>query len=278
LKKYSAGLGTLLVLLACLAAQPVFASADPLMVMVIAEDWPALEREAKQRLAVDPLDSKALHALGRLSIDSEVGSDALRQTLLQQAQTCIAARPYDALCQLSYGQILGVILNGQGGLSAFNSVGKVQHALEAAVASAPNDYDARESLVTFYLRAPGIVGGSMRRARRNAEDYVSADPDRARLLFALIALQDDDAAKAEEAMAGLPEQSDDADLNRLIAKRWLAIAQTYLDQEKETEAAASFQRALAHGAPSVALAARQALDRLGAGQSAQAGGSLSASR
>ncbi len=79
-------------------------------------------------------------------------------------------------------------------------------------------------------------------------------------------------------MAGLPEQSDDADLNRLIAKRWLAIAQTYLDQEKETEAAASFQRALAHGAPSVALAARQALDRLGAGQSAQAGGSLSASR
>lgn len=249
------------------------------MILVIAEDWPALEREAKPRLAADPMDSQALHALGRLAIDREMGSEELRQTLLAQASACIAARPYDALCQLTYGQVLGFVLNGLGPLNALGSVGKVQQAFEAAVANAPNDYDARESLVTFYLRAPGIVGGSMRRARKNADDYVRADPDRARLLYALIALQDDDPAKAEQAMGGLPEQSEDEDLSRLIAKRWLGIGEAYLGDDRGAEAAAAFERVLAHGAPSIALAARTALDHLGDRQTtAQAGGSISAAR
>jgi len=275
LTKFSAGLGALLVLLACFTSQPAAASANPLMILVIAEDWPALEREAKTRLAADPLDSEALHALGRLSIDKEMGSEQMRQSLLIQAQACIAARPNDAQCQLAYGQILGVVLNGQGGLSALGSVGKVQQAFEIAVAAAPADYDARESLTTFYLRAPGFVGGSLRRARKNADDFAKIDPERARLLYALIALQDDDVAKAEQYMAGLPEQSEDEDLNRLIAKRWLGIGEAYLADGKETEAAAAFERVLAHGAPSVALAARRALDHLGGQRTAQAGGSMS---
>lgn len=248
------------------------------MILVIAEDWPALEREAKSRLAADPLDSVALHALGRLAIDSKMGSEDLRQSVLQQAQACIAARPVDPLCQLAYGQILGVVLNGQGGLTALGSVGKVQQAFEMAVAAAPANYDARESLMTFYLRAPGIVGGSLRRARKNADDYARIDPDRAHLLYALIGLDDNDPAKAEREMAGIPEQSDDEDFNRLAAKRWLGIAQAYLEDEKEDKAAAAFERALPHGAPSVALAARHALDHLGNRRAAQAGGSMSASR
>jgi hypothetical protein len=247
------------------------------MVYVTAENWPALEREAKQRLAADPMDSAALHALGRLSIDRDVGSDELRQLVVDQAQSCIAAHPNEALCQLAYGQVLGNLLNEMGGLGALGAVSKVQQAFEAAVAAAPADYDARESLVTFYLRAPGIVGGSMRRARKNADDYVRQDPERARLLYALIALQDDDPAKAEHYMTGLPDQSEDEDLNRLIAKRWLAIGQAYLADNRNDEAVAALQHALRHGAPTIAGDARQALDRLGYGQTV-AGGGLSATR
>lgn len=264
LTKFSAGLSALLVLLASLTAQRADAvQADPLMIQVIAEDWPALEREANQRLAANPMDGEALHALGRIAIDRQVGSAAQRQSILKQAQSCIAAHPDDAMCQLAYGQVLGEELNAQGGLEALGSVGKVQQAFEAAVANAPANYDARESLVTFYLRAPGIVGGSMRKARKNADEFVAVDGERARLLYALIALQDDEAAKAEQAMNGLPRQSADEDLNRLIAKRWLGIGETWLDEGKPDRAAAAFERALAHGAPSIALAARHALDGLG---------------
>jgi len=269
----------LLVLLASFTAQQAGAvQADPLMVQVTAENWPALEREAKQRLAADPMDSEALHALGRLSIDRDVGSNELRQSVMEKVQACIAARPNDSLCQLAYGQVLGALLNEMGGLGALGSVAKVQQAFETAVAATPADYDARESLVTFYLRAPGIVGGSMRRARKNADDYVRQDPERARLLYALIALQDDDPAKAEHYMAGLPDPSEDEDLNRLIAKRWLAIGQAYLSDGRNDEAAAAFQRALPHGAPTIAGDARQALDRLGYGQAVTGGGLSPAAR
>jgi len=272
-KKFSAGLGALLALLAFLPLQPAAAAADPLMIMVIAEEWPELERQAEQRLEADPMDSAALHALGRLSIDPEVGSERLRQALLKQAESCIAARPADPLCQLAYGQILGVELNHLGMFDALGSVGKVQQAFEAAVAGAPQDFDARESLLTFYLRAPGFVGGSSRRARKNADDFARIDADRARLLYALIDLQDDNPAKAEQEMAGLPAASVDEDLNRLVAKRWLSIGQAYLDADSSERAIAALTRALAHGAPSVVANAQQALDKIGAArQTAQAGG------
>ena len=39
------------------------------------------------------------------------------------------------------------------------------------MAADPASYDARESLVTFYIRAPGIVGGSMKKGYRNADAY-----------------------------------------------------------------------------------------------------------
>jgi len=268
-KILSAGLGALFVLLASLSMQPAATAADPLMILVIAEDWPELERQAEPRLAADPMDSAALHALGRLSIDGEAGSERLRKILLPQVQACVAAHPTDALCQLAYGQILGVVLNSLGMLDALGSVGKVQQAFEAAVANAPNDYDARESLVTFYLRAPGFVGGSMKKAHKNADEFARVDADRARLLSALIDLQDDDPAKAEQDMAGLPEESDDADLNRLIAKRWLAIGQAWQNAKDEDRAAAAFARTLAHGAPSVVASAKRALDGVGH-QTAQA--------
>jgi len=277
--RFSAGLGALLVLLAIMTAQPAAASADPLMSLVIAEDWPKLESEAKQRLDADPLDGAALHALGRLAIDGDKGSEEMRQSLLPKAEACIKARPYDGLCQLAYGQILGTVLNGQGGLAALGSVGKVQQALESAVADLPDNFDARESLVNFYLQAPGFVGGSTRKAIKNAEDFVKYDSDRARLLYAQIDLQQSSPSNAEQEMSGLKQQSGDADLDRQAAKRWLDIGLSYAKAQDHDSAVAALTRAAARGAPSVVQEAREALERITASrqtaqasQAAQAGG------
>jgi len=256
LKIVAAGLGILLVLTTAFLQRPA-AAADALMISVIAEDWGSVERLANERLAADPTDAIALHALGRMAIDGNVGSQPLRRKLLPQVQSCLALRPNDGLCQLAYGQILGVELESQGMLAALGSVDKVREAFEAAVAAAPADYDARESLVNFYLNAPGIVGGSMSKARRHAEEFARFDSSRAHLLSALVALHEDDPAKAENELSRLPESSGDADLNRLIANRWLAVGRAYLDQRRYDEAEAAFSRSLAGGAPSVAVKARQ---------------------
>ncbi len=237
-------------------------SPDPFFGLVIGEEWTELDRAAHERLAADPLDGIALHALGRVSIDSKVGSEEMRAALLPQIEACLTARPVDAMCRLAYGQVMGAQLSKRGMLDALGSVGKVAEAFEAAVATAPADYDARESLVTFYLRAPGIVGGSMRRAYKNAADYAKIDPDYARLLYALIALEENDLSKAQAQLSALPDNGFDPVLSHMIAKRWLAIGLAHFDAKEYDLARMALVRSRDQGAPSVAASAHLGLGRI----------------
>ena len=47
---------------------------------------------------------------------------------------------------------------------------KVKNAFERAVALDPNNLDAREYLIQYYLQAPGFVGGSKQKAREMAAE------------------------------------------------------------------------------------------------------------
>lgn len=250
------------------------AADDPLFARVIGEDWTGVQNAAHQRLDADPLDGIALHALGRMAVDGDVGTDQQRAALLPPIRACLAARPHDPFCHLAYGQVLGAQLKSLSMFDALDSVDKVTDAFVAAVADDPSNYDARESLVTFYIRAPGIVGGSMRKAYRNADSYAKIDPDYAQLLYALIAVEEDDLSKAEAQLAKLPEDPADPVLAQMIAKRWLAIGLAYLGDNQYGPAQTALAHAAAHGAPSIAAKSRDALTRLAeiAGRSVAANG------
>lgn len=220
--------------------------------LIIGEQWSELDRVAHERLAADPLDGAAIHALARLSIDNEVGSEDMRNQTMTKIEACLAARPDDGLCRLSYGQVFGVLIKSQSVFDAMGSVAKITESFEAAVAADPSSYDARESLVTFYIRAPGIVGGSMKKGYKHADAFAKINPDYARLLYALIAMEEDDLPKAEAQLAKLPEVSDDSVLTHMIAKRYLAIGLAYLKAKDYPHASAALQHSLAQGATSVA--------------------------
>jgi tetratricopeptide (TPR) repeat protein len=238
------------------------AADDPLFPLITGEDWTALQDAARQRLEADPLDGIALHALGRMAVDGDVGTEQQREALLPRIRACLAARPDDAFCRLAYGQVMGAQLKSLSMLDALGSVSKVTDAFEAAVAADPSSYDARESLVTFYIRAPGIVGGSMKKAYRQADAYAKINPEYARLLYALIAIEEDDLPKAEAQLDKLPEDPADPVLAQMVAKRWLTIGIAYIGANDFGQAQAALVHALAHGAPSVVAKSREALDRL----------------
>ena len=237
-------------------------AADPMFDLIISENWPELDRVAYDRLAADPLDGIAIHALARRAIDSEVGSDRLRAEVMQKIDACLAAHPESGKCNLAYGQVFGVLIKSQSMFEAMGSVSKITESFEAAVTADPGDYDARESLVTFYIRAPGIVGGSMRKGYKNVDDYAKLNPDYAKLLYALIALQENDLSKAEGIVGKLPEESGDGIMTHMIAKRWLAIGQAYYENKDNTRAHAALEHARMHGAPSVAAYAHLGLARI----------------
>lgn len=237
-------------------------AADPMFDLIIGEQWSELDRVAHERLAADPLDGAAIHALARLSIDNEVGSEDMRNQAMTKIEACLAARPDDGLCRLSYGQVFGMLIKSQSMFDAMGSVAKISESFEAAVAADPASYDARESLVTFYIRAPGIVGGSMKKGYKQAEAFAKINPDYARLLYALIAMEEDDLPKAEAQLAKLPEVSDDSVLTHMVAKRYLAIGLAYLKAKDYSHARAALERSVAHGATSVAGYSHWGLGRI----------------
>ena len=233
------------------AASAAVQPADPMLGLIIGEQWSELDLVAHERLAADPLDGAALHALARKAVDGDVGSEEQRDALLPKIEACVAARPKDALCRLAYGQVVGADLKSLSMFDALGSVAKVPESFEAAVADDPSSFDARESLITFYIRAPGIVGGSLRKAYRHADQYAKINPDYAPLLYALIALEEKDLGKTRALLSKMPEDTADPILSHMIAKRWLAVGLAALDAGDTEGARAAFAHSVAHGAPSV---------------------------
>lgn len=119
------------------------------------------------------------------------------------AEQCARREPGVAVHQLVLGQMLLAKAADQGGLGALGTAKKGRRALEQAVALDPDLLDAREGLVQFHVRAPGIAGGSKDEAARQAGEIARRDQWRglrARLQVAA-------ARKAEPEMVALFEEA-----------------------------------------------------------------------
>jgi hypothetical protein len=64
----------------------------------------------------------------------------------------------------------------------------------------PRNADARRDLLQFYLQAPGVVGGSVAKARALAADCVTYDADLAQVLRADVHLHEAEYAAAQQAL------------------------------------------------------------------------------
>jgi tetratricopeptide (TPR) repeat protein len=77
---------------------------------------------------------------------------------------------------------------------------KCKATLEKVLALAPDELRARHGLIEFHLEAPGIVGGSVKEAYRQAEEIRKRDPYEGRVALADLYLRD---KKFEEAAQAL---------------------------------------------------------------------------
>lgn len=111
-----------------------------------------------------------------------------------------------------------------------------------AVELDPENLDAREDLVTFYLVAPGFMGGSVDKAREQAGEIAKRDAVRGAIARASIAMNQKDAAAAErivqEALAKHPGEP----------RLRLSLGQFYQSQERWDAAFEVFDAMLASDA------------------------------
>lgn len=165
-----------------------------------------LERLALPRLAARADDAQAVLAAALLALQ---GDDAARRrTAIGQAEKCVELQPKAAACHYALGAVLGVQALSEGMLKMMGSVGRIKAALQQALDLAPGWHPARSALVEFYLQAPGVVGGSISKARELAR--AAANADQARALEARIALQEERFDAALGALAQVKAGNDSA--------------------------------------------------------------------
>jgi tetratricopeptide (TPR) repeat protein len=126
----------------------------------------ALEAAVKE----DPKDVRAAAYLGRLLL----AQDDLENAVLW-LEKAVALDPASSDNQLWLGRAYGFQALKANVLKQASLAGKVKKAFEKSVALDPNNIDARLALIEYDLQAPGIMGGSVEKAREQAAEICRRD-------------------------------------------------------------------------------------------------------
>jgi tetratricopeptide (TPR) repeat protein len=222
-----------------------------------------IEALARERLKANPKDEVALWAWGR----SVSGDAKKRAELLPQAESCAQERPQSAYCHSLLGSLYGSAAMSGGMSEAMKYVGRIKDSFLKAVELSPKHFDMRRDLIQFYLQAPGIAGGSVRKARDQATEFAALDPARGTLLRAEIHAYEEEYPKAEALLLGV-KPGKDTELASDLHNSFTTLGFAYLQAKQFDKAQSLFERvvnedksrAFAHFGLGRALLERQQFD------------------
>lgn len=158
-------------------------------------------KDAEARAALTPAatakppNATAAFYLGRLAMRADDAKEAARWFE-------IAAKLQDNNPDVHVwlGRAYGQQAQSAGKLSQIGLAKKTKAEFEKASTLDPNNLDARDALIQYYLMAPGIMGGSVVKAKEQAAEIRKRDAYRATMADATIAEDQKDLAGAEKAM------------------------------------------------------------------------------
>jgi len=205
--------------------------------------------ELRQRITERRYDEARAAAQAQLNASSsnDAAIDCMGRVLLAQGKSGDAVDWFEKAVKLNrnnaqHHEGLGMALLVEGSkASVFRRpfiIRRVKTEFETAVALDPTVVDARRGLVMFYSMAPGAMGGSIEKAREQAEALMKLNPMRGHSAFGLIAERSHDLAGAEkEFLAAIALHPDS------IAP-YIATGAFYERQKRNADAVVMFQRVL----------------------------------
>lgn len=136
----------------------------------LAQRYPAARSLLEAALREDPSDARAAGFLGRVFFEENESERAIQ--CLEKAAALDPKSP-------AYPYWLGRALTSQAIRASMftraSLAGRIRRAFQHAVELDPDDLDARLGLMEFYLRAPGFMGGSVARAKSEADEVRRRD-------------------------------------------------------------------------------------------------------
>ncbi|HEY8881565.1 MAG TPA: tetratricopeptide repeat protein [Roseateles sp.] len=182
-------------------------------------------------------DDQAAIALAMAAVDD---NDAARlESSIPALQACVDKRP-QAACAFALGRVYGQQAMSASVFKMPGLAAKTKEQFVKAVELDPLLFEARSGLTQFYLMAPGFAGGSTAKAKDLAVDAQARQPEQAKLLRALLAMNDKDWAGAERELASV-KPGDDHTLARELRGNWSRLGFEFLDQKNLPKARGVFE-------------------------------------
>jgi tetratricopeptide (TPR) repeat protein len=199
------------------------------------------EALAQQRVAKDSKDDTAWWYLSRFG----AGDEKKREALIPKLEKCIADLPMSAKCHHALGSVYGAAAQSAGMVNGIKYAGRIKDMFAKAVELDPANYDSRRDLNMFYLQAPGIVGGSVRKAFANADAHAKLNPAQGAILRAEAHAYDKEFEQAEKLLAGIKPVAGDDTTPGLLAQAWFGVGVAMISDKKAPAAVALFERRVA---------------------------------
>jgi tetratricopeptide (TPR) repeat protein len=205
-------------------------------------------------LAKDKNDANALYYMGRIANAQGKSGEAV-----DWFEKAVKRNDQSALYHYWLGNALGDEAQKASKIRQPFLARRVKAEFERAVQLDPKSIDAREGLIEFYSIAPGFMGGSMDKAREQANEIVKLDPMRGHLGLARVAERSKDLATAEREYKALIDALPDS------ATGYYVLGSFYRGQSRWDEAFAIYERLMER------MPAQMAVHLTWAGTAAQSG-------
>lgn len=186
------------------------------------------------QLATNTNDARALYYMGRTAYAQDKDSEAVKwfEKALSQNDT-------SALYHYWLGSALGDVAQSANKLKQPFLARRVKHEFERAVQLDPTMPEPRNGLVDFYSIAPGVMGGSIDKAKEHAAELSKLNPMRGHLALARIAERQKDSVTADNEYKAAVAASPDS------AQGYYSLGSWYRRQSKWDEAFATYDRLMA---------------------------------
>ena len=151
----------------------------------------------------------------------------LAETAIASAEKAVKLAPNNSQAYLMLGSAYGSRIGQVGMFSQMSMAPKLRDAFEKTVALDPNNLDAREALVQFYLQAPAMIGGGKDKANLQVNEIAKRDVARGHLARAQVFMSEKNNTAAlksyEAAYAAKPSDKNirlALGIGYQIAERW----------------------------------------------------------
>lgn len=169
-----------------------------------------LEQLAQARLRVNAGDAEASAALSLALTFVDAGDAKRLEAGARQGQSCVEQHPLVAACHLAAAQNLGMQMVNMGMAKAMRSAGTLKETWIRALELDPSSFTARVQLAKLYVTLPGMMGGSVSKAKDLEAAVRSSQPETARIIRIHIAAEDKKWADMESELLSLKPSKDGA--------------------------------------------------------------------